>query len=67
MLCKHNPEMKSPEMKQLRTRNFITTKMVENMIITCPFEKAAEKTTSGVMSSSEEDARQPKRIIEKRR
>ena len=31
--------------------------MVENMIITCPFKKTAEKTTSGIMSSSEEDAR----------
>ena len=41
--------------------------MVENMIITYLFEKTAEKTTNGVMSSSEEDARQPKRIIEKRR
>ena len=42
---------------------FITTKMVENKIIVCLFEKTAEKT----MSSSEEGPRQPKRIIEKRR
>ena len=35
------------------------------MIITCLFEKTTEKTTNSIISSSEEDARQLKRIIEK--
>ena len=57
--------MKSLEVKRLRMRNFISTKMVKNMIITCLFEKTTEKTTNSIISSSEEDARQLKRIIEK--
>ena len=66
MSCKHYPEMKSSEMKQLCMRIFYHNKDgKKNMIITCLFEKTSEKTTSGVMSSSEEDAQQPKRIIEK--
>lgn len=42
---------------------FITTKMVENLIISYLFEKTTEKTRSGIMSFSEKDA--PKWIIEK--
>ena len=63
--CKHCAEMKSPDI--CACEHFITTKMVENMIIACLFKKTAEKTTSGIMSFSEEDAVQRKRIIEKRR
>ena len=61
MLCKHYPEMKLPKMKHPCMQIFYTTKMVENMVITCLFEKTAEKTTSGIMSCSEENARQPKK------